>query len=223
MTGYEFSFDNIAPEFDDHVREQLPFYDLMIESIGSLIDLGISEQKRHDRKKKKWEVNDIGCATGNLFGYLTKQPYFDDILYLGTEPCVSMGRIARGRYRKYKNFELSDAFLTKSDFIVLNLTWMFMAQRSRYHLDSLQSRVKSGGYIILVDKFYSKDSHERLRNQKMLWDYKAKTQSMDAILRKEVSLQAFQLPEKRKFFTKAGFEEFFRYGDFSGFIWRNDN
>jgi tRNA (cmo5U34)-methyltransferase len=223
MTGYEFSFDNIAPEFDDHVREQLPFYDLMIESIGSLIDLGISEQKRHERKKKKWDINDIGCATGNLFKYLTKQPYFDSINYVGTEPCVSMGRIARGRYRKYDNFEIDTLYQRMCDFAVLNLTWMFMANRNRYALDDLKKNIRCGGYIILVDKFYSKDSHERLRNQKMLWDYKAKTQSMDAILRKEVSLQAFQLPEKRKFFTKAGFEEFFRYGDFSGFIWRNDN
>lgn len=222
MTGYEFSFDKIAPEFDDHVREQLPFYDLMIESIGSLIDLGISEQKRYDRKKKKWDVNDIGCATGNLFGYLTKQPYFDSINYVGTEPCVSMCRIARGRYKKYDNFEIDTLNQSMCDFAVLNLTWMFMANRTRYALDELKSNVRCGGYIILVDKFYSKHSHERLRNQKMLWDYKAKTQSMDAILRKEVSLQAFQLPEKRKFFTKAGFEEFFRYGDFSGFIWRND-
>jgi hypothetical protein len=134
-----------------------------------------------------------------------------------------MGRIARGRYRKYDNFEIDTLHQRMCDFAVLNLTWMFMANRHRYALDDLKKNIRCGGYIILVDKFYSKDSHERLRNQKMLWDYKAKTQSMDAILRKEVSLQAFQLPEKRKFFTKAGFEEFFRYGDFSGFIWRNDN
>ena len=223
MTGYEFSFDNIAPEFDDHVREQLPFYDLMLESIGSLIDLGISEMKRHYRSKQKWDINDIGCATGNLFGYLTKQHYFDDIHYLGSEPCVSMCRIARGRYSKYKNFTLGMKNTERYDFIVLNLTWMFMALRTKYVLDDLQRKIRSGGYIILVDKFYSRNAHERLRNQKMLWDYKAKTQSMDAILKKEISLQAFQLPEKRKFFTKAGFEEFFRYGDFSGFIWRNDN
>ena len=97
-----------------------------------------------------------------------------------------------------------------------------MALRTKYVLDDLQRKIRSGGYIILVDKFYSRNVHERLRTKRCL-GLQGKDSEHGCDTKERNFSASVQLPEKRKFFTKAGFEEFFRYGDFSGFIWRNDN
>lgn len=231
--AWTFKSEEIADSFDNHVRTQLPFYDMVLDSLVSMIKNFLPVGGI---------VTDMGCATGNLYFKLREELNRREASYHGIDGSDEMVDRFKSRIKETKdtyNYNLyaydldelwdesRDTFPSMKEnawavpnVVVMNLTYMFLDPETRHEwLDFWKERVKAHGAVIIVDKCREERGHLSTIYQRMLWDFKSKHSTLEEIIQKELSLRGVQIPEKRKLFLDHGFEEWFRYGDFSGFIY----
>ena len=237
---WTFKDDEIANTFDHHVRTQLPFYDMVLDSLASIIKNFLP---------KGGHITDIGCSTGNLYFKLIDDIKERNAVYHGVDSSKEMIQRFQERCDKFspkpkprnvltdpyrmiemeldefwenggmRNSSLSELW-AKPNVFVMNLTFMFLSPDTREKwLEFMKSQVRSHGAVIIVDKCREEKGHLSTIYQRMLWDFKSKNYSLEDIVKKELSLRGVQIPERRKLFIDHGFDEWFRYGDFSGFIY----
>ncbi len=233
---WTFKGDEIANTFDHHVRSQLPFYDMVLDSIASMVKNFLP---------KGGHMTDVGCSTGNLYFRLMKDIREREAVYHGVDSSKEMLQRFQERCSnleqrqdsqkdcrfveieldefsksdRVKN-EASTHLWTRPNVFVMNLTYMFLSPDTREGwLEYMKERVRNHGAIIIVDKCKEERGYLSMIYQRMLWDFKSKSSSLEDIVKKELSLRGVQIPERRTLYLDHGFDEWFRYGDFSGFIY----
>lgn len=206
--NWTFKSEEIAANFDQHVREQLPWYDL---TTGIVAHVG-----RH-YIPQNGNVYDIGASTGNIgkaiAGTLTARS--------ATFTAIESSKEMADRYSGPGTLEIADAteypFLM-FDFAVCFLVLSFIPHLKRKALLSvLRERIKQGGALIVFDKCKPCGGYvSTVMSRLALAGKMAAGVDARQILDKELSLSGVQRPLNPT--ELIGATEIFRFGDFAGWI-----
>ena len=206
---WTFRSRKVARHFDQHVREQLPWYDLATNAVAHFGRHYIPQGGR---------VYDIGASTGNI-GLALKET----LDQRGAKfTAIESSREMADRYQGPPELVVADAVAfdyQPFDFAVCFLVLMFLPvdTRGRF-LHRLQSLTKPGGALLIVDKVqmppgYVGTAFSRLTLQQKL----AVGAKPEDILRKELSLAGYQRPLDPRMMPKTA-RVFFQVGEFVGWI-----
>lgn len=199
----------IADAFDQHVREQLPWYDLATASVAHIARHYIPAEGL---------VYDVGCATGNIGRAIADTLATRRARLIGIEASAEMA----SRYAGPGEVVVSpaEAFdFAPCDLIVCFLTLMFVPPAQRIGLIArMRDAVRPGGAIVIFEKIEPGRGYPAT----VLWrlTLAGKVQAgVDAgeIVAKELSLSGVQRPLSP---AEIGPDavEFFRFGDFAGWL-----
>jgi len=199
----------VAKHFDQHVREQLPWYDLATNAVAHFGRHYIPTGGR---------VYDIGCSTGNIGNALRETLVQRNATFAAIEQSDDMAALYQGPPQLVVADAVSYDF-EPFDFAVSFLTFMFLPvnQRASF-LRRLMSLTKPGGALMIVDKVqmppgYVGTAFSRLTLQQKL----AAGARPEAILQKELSLAGYQRPMDTRILPRSA-RSFFQVGEFMGWI-----
>jgi len=213
MKDWTFKNNWIAENFDNHVREQLPWYDLATSAVVSITRNYLS---------RNGIIYDIGASTGNI-GRATK--------FLIEQRGAKLIAIEESNEmaQKYDGgglLQISDAVdfeYKEFSVAICFLSLMFISKKRRSELlQKLKASTEYGGCIIVVEKFESVQGYASTVFRRMTSEWKLKSgASPSDILDKELSLSGVQRPLDQS--EVDGGIEFFRIGEFAGYIIEKQN
>lgn len=205
---WTFKNENVAKNFDAHVREQLPWYDIVSDAVACIARNYIP---------KDGLVYDLGCSTGNMGKRL--EPFLEtqNAHLIGVDNSAEM----RSKYQASGAFQCSDLedFDPEPfDVAICFLTIMFMAPADQIAFyNRLKAKVKRGGVIICVDKKAPTAGYPASVIWRLIQDAKLKQgASLEEIAKKEMSLIGQQRPIHEDIYS--GGVRFFQFGDFIGWF-----
>jgi tRNA (cmo5U34)-methyltransferase len=207
---WTFKNKDIAEDFENHVREQLPWYETVKEIIIFLI---------RSYANKNGLIYDIGCSTGNLARSLEKIIKSRGITWVGIDESEEMLSLCP----KIGETVCTDAMTydyKEYDAAVLFLTSMFFDTNKRKDfLKRLYEKKKENGILIIVDKFISEGNNYFSTVMNRFNILLKLNNGVDSrqILNKELSLSGIQIPLYYKELP-GNPVEFFRIGDFRGYV-----
>jgi tRNA (cmo5U34)-methyltransferase len=207
--NWTFKNEGIADAFDSHVREQLPWYDLVTDAVEHIARHYIPENGL---------VYDIGASTGNVGRAIS------DILYARSARLIAVEKEAEmsAKYSGPGDIVVSDALdidFEPFDFGVIFLSAIFMAPHKRGEFFSrFRNALRPGGAIVLVERMEAKAGYVSTIIARLTLSNKLKAGATpDDIISKELSLSGIQRPIVEKELPEGAIE-FFRLGDFAGWI-----
>ncbi len=201
----DWTFHGFAAEFDGHVREQLPWYELASAAMGLIARQYIP---------RGGKVYDLGASTGNVGRVLASTLEARSARLTAIEECPDMvaaysapGRAILADMTRfdYKPFDVAVAFLA----------FMFLAVPARRKLLArLRQLLRPGGAIIVFDKLVPPGGYPATVLARLTWASKLE---QGAVVRKELALSGIQRP---LYPGELGEDavEVFRFGDFVGWI-----
>jgi len=209
---WTFESADIARDFDNHVREQLPWYDLATGAIAHVARHYIPQNGL---------VYDIGASTGNVGRALEKTLKSRDAELIAIEPSAEMvkayagpGDIVQGCAEDfdYEEFDVAICFLT--------LMFVPVARR-RYLLTRLLAHVRPGGALIIFDKVDGPGGYlSTVMHRLTIAGKVAQGADAKAVIEKELSLMGIQRPLPDEFIksVRSSAVEIFRFGEFVGWV-----
>lgn len=204
---WSFNNENIAKNFNNHVKEQLPWYDMATDIVCHFVKHYLPNDGL---------LYDVGASTGNITKNLTELIKNRNIKAVSIEPSKEMIANFTGcgevENKKAENYAFEDF-----DVCVMFLTMMFIPVSKRDDLiKNIRSKLKKGGVIIIFDKREPVGGYISTVLYRLTLSSKLKSgASPDDIMKKELSLSGCQIPYTCK---EADAIEVFRFGDFSGWI-----
>lgn len=211
MNDFKFSGAMVGASFDAHVRQQLPFYDLVTDSISVIV---------RNYLQPNGLIYDIGASTGNITTKIAPIAKERNAQMVSLESSPEMAKSWNG----VGSIEVVDAcsFVYENfDVAVCNLVLMFMPLEARQQLlKNLLSSVKVGGAIVLVEKTLVDGGYFGTVLRRMTWQWKLSGgATYDEIVKKELSLSGVQRPlDESELINNFGAKQFFRLGEFSGWV-----
>lgn len=208
--SWTFNTSEVASNFDSHVREQLPWYDVVTSMVFILAQHFLPGNA---------VAYDVGCSTGNLGKKLSEIIKARNIKWVGIDNAESM----KEHYLAPGALEICDALdydFQPFDLAVCFLSMMFMDYSRRgAWLEKMVKLMKPGGAIIIVDREEPDAGVISTAFQRAIWEGKI-TQGADPkkIIEKEISLCGIQRPLPAGFLKDYHAKEFFRLGLFAGYI-----
>jgi tRNA (cmo5U34)-methyltransferase len=206
---WTFQSAEVAKHFNDHVRQQLPWYDMATDAVAHLGRQFIPEGGR---------VYDIGASTGNIGNALRDTLSKRRAIFTAIEESKEMAK----RYEGPPKLVVANALdydYKPFDFAVAFLALMFIPVSLRYlYLRLLQNATLPGGALVIVDKVetppgYVGTALSRLTIRQKL----AGGAQPAAIIEKELSLAGYQRPLNPSLLPKHA-RRFFQVGEFVGWI-----
>ena len=207
---WTFEDQKVAAIFDHHVREQLPWYDLATKAVAQIARHYIGAGGL---------VYDIGASTGNIGNALRPTLEERDARLVAIESAAEMaeryagpGRLEVAHAEDY-NFE-------PFDFAVCFLVLIFLRpDRARDLLQRLRDQIAYGGAILVVERMLPPDGYMSIVSSRLTLATKLEGGvTPEEIIAKELSLGGVQRPLSREILTDLGAVEWFRYGDFAGWV-----
>jgi tRNA (cmo5U34)-methyltransferase len=211
----DWSFEGFANDFDSHVREQLPWYELVTESVAYIA---------RNYLPTYGLIYDIGCSTGNmskaLFPLIDERMGTilaldnDDSMVKAYQHNIIRNRVgvlqARAEEFDYEEFDVAIVFLTAM-FLSVDTQAVF--------IDKLYDQLKVGGAIIIVDKTCEDEGYFStvMKRLTMYWKLKNGAHAED-IINKELSLSGVQRPIDSDLLRMFGAKQFFQLGEFKGWV-----
>lgn len=206
---WTFRSQAVAKHFDQHVREQLPWYDIATNAVANFGRHYIPHGGR---------VYDIGASTGNIGNALGETLAQRKAKFIAIEESQEMADKYAGPPQLVVADAVSFAY-EPFDFAVAFLVFMFLPVATRgSFLRRLFDMTKPGGALVILDKIqmppgYVGTAFSRLTLQQKL----AVGTDPEAILHKELSLAGYQRPLDPRMLPKAA-KAFFQVGEFVGWI-----
>ena len=206
---WTFHSSEVASHFDDHVREQLPWYELMTGYIRHVV----SHYLPHGGL-----IYDIGASTGNVGRALAEVIGCRSASLVAVEESQEMAAL----YDAPGQVVVSDACdvrYEEFDVAVLYLCLMFISPSRRGELlEQLRGQCRRGGCILVVDKFEPTAGYVGLINSRVTMAAKlAAGAAPDKVLEKELSLVGVQRPLSDSELP-GGAKQIFQFGDFRGLV-----
>lgn len=205
---WTFEDKSVAQSFDDHVREQLPWYDFATDMIAHFVrhylpDNGI--------------LYDVGASTGNISRSMEEIILHRNAKVIPIEPSKEMAKQYTGLGRVVLE-KAEDHCFEKYDVAVLFLTVMFIPiSKRRLFFENLISKCKEGGCIIIFDKTAENSGYLSTVVNRLTISGKVKGgASAEDIIKKELSLSGCQRPIEN--YEHLGAKQIFRFGDFAGWV-----
>lgn len=209
---WTFQSSNVAENFDLHVREQLPWYEL---ATGIVAHLG-----RHYLPKDGL-MYDVGASTGNITKALEREIMSRVVRAISIDNSPQMKQHFKG-VGEFQVADVTEYTFDKFDFASVFLVLMFLTpERQRELVDELVSNLKPGGAIVIFDRTATFNGYlSQVVNRLTLAGKVATGVPAESIVRKELSLGGIQRPIDPDFIglTGEGFQEIFRFGDFAGWV-----
>ena len=211
----DWSFDGFASEFDSHVREQLPWYELVTESVAYIA---------RNYLPNNGLVYDIGCSIGNVSKALL--PLIEERKATIHAMDNEFSMIDAYRTNVVSNRVLplfADASIhvyNKFDVAIVMLTAMFLPVKNQQKfLQNLYDQMNEGGAIIIVDKVCDDNGYFStvMKRLTMYWKLKNGANPKD-IINKELSLSGVQRPLDADLLRCFGAKQFFQLGEFKGWV-----
>jgi tRNA (cmo5U34)-methyltransferase len=215
---WTFESEIVAHKFDDHVREQLSWYDPLSQFVA---DIAISFLPTDGT------IYDIGASTGNMTLRM-----MDEIMSKGADAIsIEPSHAMAGRWRgvgELHRFPAEDFDFQRRppDVAIMFLSLMFMRTETREKfLSRLFDSLKPGGCVIIVDKGYLKLPETQIAcKAATVADKQRSGTPADSYMMKELSLRGEQRPTNMQSIQRVASdnglfsEEFFRFGEFYGII-----
>ena len=211
--NWNFIDKQIVDNFEIHVVQQLPWYELATDIITHLGEHYLP---------RNGCILDIGCATGNItraLEYVITQRNCDAIsidnsaemikAFNGIGTCT-LADISDPKYR-----------VPKSDFIISFLTLMFIpVDLRRQVIERILDSLRPGGAFVFFEKFVPPNGYLSTVFARLTWKQKLKSGvSYENISRKELSLSGYQRPlDFASLCLHDKAIEIFRFGDFAGYV-----
>lgn len=206
---WSFQSENAASGFDQHVREQLPWYDLMTKATLHVV--------RH-YIPPKGIVYDFGCSTGNIGRMLTDTIVSRDADFRPVDNSSAMVRAYKGPGSAVEA-DMTRMPIEPFDVAICFLSLMFLPFKDRQtFLRRLRDFANPGGCIFVVDKMESRGGYPATICARLtLSGKKDAGVPSDEIIAKELSLMGVQRPLKA---IELGGDavQIFQWGEFAGFI-----
>lgn len=212
----KWTFDNkeVANSFDSHVREQLPWYDIVSNAIAQIGNHYIPENG---------VVYDIGASTGNIEKVLKQTLQLRNVEFIPVEKSREMAEKYLGDYAVLVK-DVTEIDFIEFDFAVCFLSMMFISPHKRVALvDKLMNKLRDGGSLVIVEKTIPENGYVSTVLSRLTLKEKL-LQGVEPIdiITKELSLSGVQRPiDPDKLFSKYKYTEFFRFGEFGGYIVEN--
>lgn len=209
--NWTFETSDVAKAFDDHVREQLPWYDLATGAVAHVARHYVPE---------RGVVFDFGASTGNIGRALSATLAERNALLVPVEKSAEMAALYSGPGKDQLRVEdVRTTTLRPFDLGVCFLTLMFLppADRAAF-LARLRANLRPGGALIVFDKTVATSGYAATVIWRLALAGKVATGcDPKDIVAKELSLGGVQRPlDPRELGDDA--IEFFRFGDFAGWI-----
>ena len=211
--NWTFKSQEVAGAFDNHVREQLPWYDLAT---------GIVVHTARHFIPRNGVVYDMGASTGNIgraLGSILADR--NAHLYAVEESAEMCARYAAAGEVIEAN--ALDVRLAPCDLIISFLFLMFIEPCKRQALiEHWIDRLRKGGAIIIFDKAEPKGGYVGtiLSRLTLAAKYEAGAKP-EEVIAKELSLAGVQRPIKPNELG-YGFVKIFQFGDFAGWLFVKD-
>lgn len=208
---WTFKSDEVASNFDAHVRETLPWYDLVTEAVSLICRHYIPQGGT---------VYDIGASTGNIGNAIADTLVERSAKIIPIDDSLSMADCYRGP--QPENIIVSDVCdvnFEEFDVAVFFLTIMFIQPHKRRDLiEKLRLKMRRGGCMVIVDKAEAGSGYASTVSWRMTLAGKVSSGiPSDQIVAKEMSLGGVQRPIMKDDLPSDAVE-FFRFGDFAGWI-----
>jgi tRNA (cmo5U34)-methyltransferase len=209
--NWTFEDKEVANGFDNHVREQLPWYDIVSNAIGQIGNHYIPE---------KGVIYDIGASTGNIERVLTQTIDKRQAVLIPIEKSPEMAAKYDGKWSVMVE-DVTEVAFVSFDFAVCFLSMMFIAPHKRVELvDNLMYNLRDDGALVIVEKTIPVGGYASTVMSRLTLKEKM-NQGADPkdIIEKELSLSGIQRPiNPDVLFGKYNYTEFFRFGEFGGYI-----
>ena len=205
-TEWTFKNADVASGFDRHVREQLPWYDLMSGAVAHIARHYIPQGGT---------VLDLGCSTGHMGNLLRETLDARGCRFVPVDNSPEM-------LAKYSGpgvpmlADMVDFDFPAFDVAILFLSLMFVPPGHRSSLiRRLRSNCLSGGVILVVDKEVSRGGYLGTALSRLTLAGKvASGVPSSEIVAKELSLMGVQRPILVDDLGRC--TEIFRFGEFAG-------
>ena len=219
MNSWTFETPEIAAGFDDHIREQLPWYDMVTDAVVYIA--------RNYIPTKGCVITEIGASTGNMTKALL--PTFSErhgYHYQAVEESKAMCKIFTENVTNplVTLFDTDILDITMDGFdtshvTILFLTLMFIPVEERESLiEALRGNSYKGGCIIVVDKVLDHGGYFGTVLKRLGMHFKLMQGAKpEDVLKKEMSLAGVQIPIDPAILG-ADAKEFFRMGEFVGWV-----
>lgn len=207
---WTFKARDVADDFDRHVREQLPWYELATRMVAHIA--------RHYLPQGGLMI-DVGCSTGNIGRALQSTLAARDGRLVGVEASEEMA----ANYRGPGDVVVADVLdfdfeALGPDVIVCFLVLMFVpVKRRRALIERMRASLQKGGALIVFDKMAAGSGYLSTMLYRLTLIAKQEAGAGAAeIMAKDLSLAGVQRPMSEG--ELEGFAPVFRFGDFAGFV-----
>lgn len=208
---WTFEHAGVAQSFNQHVREQLPWYDLVTGAVAHIARHYIPQGGL---------VYDIGASTGNIGKALEAALKQRQAKLVPIEPSAEMcGQYSGPGKEHLVQMDACRFDYEPFDVAVCYLVMMFIPVGARAaFIAKLRASLKPGGAIVIVDKCEAATGYQAT----VLWRLTlagkvAAGVSPEHIIAKELSLGGVQRPLDPAILGENA-AEWFRFGEFAGWI-----
>jgi tRNA (cmo5U34)-methyltransferase len=215
MKSWTFETKEIAETFDSHVREQLPWYDMVTDSVRYIIRNYLPEYGT---------VVDIGASTGNLIEKILPLVTERNGDVIAVEKSKDMVTVLNKKYAGRPSIwihheDIVNAEMHKGEVYVLFLTLMFVPVEHRQTvLNAIRANCTKGGAIIVVDKVCDHQGYFSTVLKRLTMQFKLQQGAKpEDVLTKEMSLAGVQIPIDPAILGDDA-KQFFRMGEFAGWV-----
>lgn len=208
--NWTFKDDGVAAGFDSHVREQLPWYDLVTEAVVQISRHYIGEGGL---------VYDIGASTGNIGRALSPVLRDRNANLVSIEESSEMAELWSAPGELVVTNALAHPY-QRFDLAVCMLCLIFNSPSdSAALLHVLKRNVAPGGAIVVVERMLPPDGYLSIVTSRLTLHAKRMAGATgEEIVTKELSLAGAQRPLDPALLAELGAVEWFRYGDFAGYV-----
>ncbi len=213
---WTFDGEDIADEFDSHVRQQLPWYEMATSFITNIAASYLPQNGT---------LIDIGASKGNITHYLENQCRSKSVTVHSIEPSKEMVERWVG-YGKVHNINAEEFkfHIHKADVYICFLSLMFIKTKERNKLiQKICDNANPGAAVLIVDKCRLNISQVAVKAAHLAEKKYHGVLEKDFV-QKELSLRGIQVPTNKerlmKTFEHNNFEteQIFQFGEFYGII-----
>jgi tRNA (cmo5U34)-methyltransferase len=209
---WTFHNKSVADNFDSHVREQLPWYDIATGVVSHFGRHYLPEGGR---------MYDIGASTGNVTLMLKNEIEKRGVEAISLDNSQAMADVWRG-IGKFEVADIRTYPLQSYDYAVCFLLLMFLPPADqRKVVQDLYHKLNPGGALLIFDKTDKFSGYLATVVHRLTMAGKVATGvPADEIVKKELSLAGAQRPidVDRLLFRDMGATEVFRFGEFAGWV-----
>lgn len=207
---WTFKDKSVAENFDRHVREQLPWYDMATELITHVGRHYLPQGGR---------MYDVGSSTGNITRALKSEIQGRNVeavsLDISPEMVEVWDGVGTNHLADVRTFEFKEY-----DFLVCFLVLMFLPPtQQRATFNRMFSQLRPGGAMVVFEKVEAQDGYLGTVFHRLTIHGKVKSGvSPENIIKKELSLEGVQRPLPATFMCATHAEVMFRFGEFIGWV-----